>query len=71
MPTVLPRPRVQRARSKRSIASVLFNGFLVVSALALTFVVLMREEEYAFARPEPARVKLEQPDTADLPLPPD
>ena len=39
MPTNLPRPRV---RQKRSVFSVAFNGFLVGSALFLTFMVVVQ-----------------------------
>ena len=62
MPTVLPPipPRPRRAPDKRSTArivfDVVFNTALVVSALMLTFVVLVREEQYAFGKqPRPAQ----------------
>lgn len=45
MPTVLP-PR-RRAEQIKCIASILFNGFLLVSALAFAIVVLVREQDYA------------------------
>ena len=59
MPTTLPHRR--RADEKHSPArivfDVLFNAALVVSALILTFIVLVREEQYAFGRLEsPAQV---------------
>ncbi len=53
MPTALPPipPRRRRAPKKRSLArivfDVVFNTALVVSALMLTFVVLVRQEQYA------------------------
>ena len=54
MPTVLPPlPRPQSATRKRpSVFTILFNTFMVVSALMLAFAVLVREEQYAFPRPE-------------------
>ncbi len=67
LPTILPpRRRVKNAESKeQSVASILFNTFLVVSALLLTFVVLVREEEYALARPDdPAPAAAETPQAA-------
>jgi hypothetical protein len=51
LPTALPRPR-SVARKRPSVFTVLFNTFMVVSALMLAFVVLVREEQYAFPRPE-------------------
>ena len=52
MPTTLPHRR--RADEKRTTArivfDVLFNGAMIVSALILTFIVLVREEQYAFGR---------------------
>ncbi len=56
MPTTLPPipPRSRRAPEKRPLArtvfDVLFNTALVVSALILTFIVLVREEQYAFGQ---------------------
>jgi hypothetical protein len=76
LPTALPRPRV-KTKTKTSAASVVFNTFLVVSAVALTFVVLQREEDYAFARPaDPAPAVEVQTDPPDMTgesmvLPPD
>lgn len=65
MPTVLPpvsRPR--RATKKRSRArlvfDVLFNAALVVSALILTFIVLVREEQYAFGHQQRPGQAIEQ-----------
>lgn len=50
MPTVLPhRRRVSEKRSlARTVFDVLFNGAMVVSALILTFIVLVRQEQYAY-----------------------
>ena len=45
MPTTLPNPRP--APRKRSAGSIVFNTLMVVSALALTFVVLVQEERAA------------------------
>jgi hypothetical protein len=52
LPTVLPRSRraPQKRSPKRVIFDFLFNGTLIVSALALTFIVLQREEENALGR---------------------
>jgi hypothetical protein len=62
LPTALPPipPRPRRASDKRSLArivfDVVFNTALVVSALMLTFIVLIREEQYAFGQqPRPAQ----------------
>ena len=59
MPTTLPHRR--RADEKpspaRIVFDVLFNAALVVSALILTFIVLVREEQYTFGQQEsPAQV---------------
>ena len=53
MPTILPRkPHVATKHPRlRTVFNVLFNTFMVVSALLLTFVVLVREEQYGLARP--------------------
>jgi hypothetical protein len=48
MPTNLPRPSV---KPKRSLFSDVLNGLMLVSALALTFVVVARE--HGFAKGEP------------------
>ena len=52
LPTNLPDRR--RANAKRTTArlvfDVLFNGAMIVSALILTFIVLVREEQYADGR---------------------
>jgi hypothetical protein len=59
LPTDLPhRRRVDKKRSPaRSVFDFLFNAAMVVSALILTFMVLVREEQYAFGRLEnPAQV---------------
>ena len=52
MPTLLPpsRPRVEK---KRRLFGALLNTFMVVSALALTFVVLVQEQRYANGQPGP------------------
>jgi len=52
LPTALPPPRRVEKKRELSIFSVVFNTFLVVSALALTFALLVREEEYALAGPQ-------------------
>ena len=48
MPTALPRPR---AKQKRSLFGVVLNAGMLVSALILTFVVLVREQGYAMGEP--------------------
>ena len=52
MPTNLPlRRRVDEKPSlARTIFDFLFNAVLVTSALILTFIVLVREEQYAFGQ---------------------
>ena len=47
MPTNLPRPRV---KAKTSVFTVLLNGFMLGSALILTFIVLLQEERYAMGQ---------------------
>jgi hypothetical protein len=51
LPTDLPRPRRPESRTTTAV-TFLFNTFMVVSALLLTFVVLVREEQYALAQPD-------------------
>jgi hypothetical protein len=62
LPTTLPHRR--RADEKpspaRIVFDVLFNAALVVSALILTFTVLVREEQYAFGRQQSAIQAIEQ-----------
>jgi len=48
MPTYLPDRRPEKP-AKPGLASILFNTVLVVSALALTYLVLVKEEDYATA----------------------
>ena len=52
MPTALPPRRRIGKKPKLSVFSILLNTFLLVSALGLTFVVLVREEQYALASPD-------------------
>jgi len=63
LPTTLPhRPRTDVKRSPRRVAfDILFNGALLVSALALTFIVLVREERYAYGQQEIANQAVQQP----------
>jgi hypothetical protein len=66
LPTVIPpvwsRPR--RVPEKRSLAGkifdVLFNGALIVSALILTLIVLVREEQYAYGQQQDPAIAIEQ-----------
>ena len=50
MPTALP-PPTRRVEKKRTVFSVVLNACMLVSALALTFVVLVREHGYANGQP--------------------
>ena len=62
MPTTLPHRRradVKPSRA-RTVFDFLFNTALVVSALILTFIVLVREEQYAFGQPESPAQAIEQ-----------
>ena len=49
MPTALPRP--PRVKPKATLFGVVLNTFMVLSALILTFVVLVREQGYAMGEP--------------------
>jgi hypothetical protein len=49
LPTALPRP--PRAKPKRTLFDVVLNTFMVLSALVLTFIVLVREQGYANGQP--------------------
>ena len=49
MPTALPRP--PRVKPKATLFGVVLNTFMVLSALILTFVVLVREQGYANGQP--------------------
>jgi hypothetical protein len=66
LPTVMPpvSPRSPRVPEKRSLAGkifdVLFNGALIVSALILTIIVLVREEQYAYGQQEDPDLAIEQ-----------
>lgn len=53
MPTTLPRKRYGATKHSRvrTVITALFNTFMLVSALLLTFLVLVREEQYALGRP--------------------
>jgi hypothetical protein len=46
----LPPRRVERKTA--SFFTLVLNTFMLVSALLLTFVVLVREEQYAFGQPD-------------------
>ena len=62
MPTTLPhRPRADVKRSPRRVVfDILFNGAMLVSALILTFIVLVREEQFAFGQQEIANQTMQQ-----------
>jgi hypothetical protein len=44
----------------RTVCEFLFNAALVASALIFAFIVLVREEQYAFSRPENPAQAIEQ-----------
>jgi hypothetical protein len=50
LPTALP-PPTRRVEKKRSLFTTVLNTFMVVSALLLTFMVLVREQGYANGQP--------------------
>jgi hypothetical protein len=62
LPTTLPhRRRADEKPSRaRTVFDFLFNTTLIVSALILTFIVLVREEQYAFGQPESPAQAIEQ-----------
>jgi hypothetical protein len=62
LPTNLPhRHRANVKRSPRRVVfDILFNGAMLVSALILTFIVLVREQQYAFGQPEFANQTMQQ-----------
>ena len=63
MPTILPNRRRATAKpvkQKQTVASLLFNAFMICSALALTIVVLVTEERAAFGPQKDAAVTMEQ-----------
>ncbi len=62
MPTTLPhRPRADQKRSRSQLVfDVLFNAAMLVSAMILTFIVLVREEQYAFGQQESAAQMTQQ-----------
>ena len=62
MPTNLPhRPRADVKRSPRRVVfDILFNGAMLVSALILTFIVLVREQQYAFGQQDVATQTAQQ-----------
>jgi len=62
LPTTLPhRPRADVKRSPRRIVfDILFNGAMLVSALILTFIVLVREEQFAFGEQQIANRTMQQ-----------
>ncbi len=62
MPTSLPhRPRADVKRTPRRVVfDIVFNAAMLVSALILTFIVLVREEQYAFGQQEIANQTIQQ-----------
>ncbi|MGI8527597.1 MAG: hypothetical protein ACR2K5_15785 [Pseudolabrys sp.] len=62
MPTNLPRPpdpRAGRAKQKPTKLSRALNIFMIASALALTYVVLVAEEQRAFGQRPPGAAAIE------------
>ena len=68
MPTTLPhRRRADEKPSRaRTVFDFLFNTALVVSALILTCIVLVREEQYAFGQSESPAQAIEQAEQQGL-----
>ena len=62
MPTTLPQRRRsnEKRSTKRIVFDVLFNGALLVSALILTFIVLVREEQFAFGQQQMTTQMMQQ-----------
>lgn len=63
MPTDLPqRPRsaVAKRSTGRLIFDVVFNGAMVISALVLTFLVMVREEQYAMGQQQLANQVMQE-----------
>ncbi len=53
MPTQPPTPPRRGNDKKRSLLGIVLNTLMVVSALALTFMVLVQEQRYANGQPGP------------------
>ncbi len=62
MPTTLPQRRRsnEKRSTKRIVFDVLFNGALLASALILTFIVLVREEQFAFGQQQMTTQMMQQ-----------
>lgn len=68
MPTLLP-PSKRRVEKKHGLFGALLNTFMVVSALALTFMVLVQEQRYANGQPGSLAgtlAAMTQPSPADI-----
>ena len=52
MPTLLPPKSPARIAKRHAVASLVFNGFLVVSATALAVVVMLQEQRYVAQQPD-------------------
>lgn len=70
MPTILPPPRRAERERKLSLLSIVFNLFLVVSALTLTFMVLAREERYALTTSAPMETSAPDANSGIMQVPP-
>jgi hypothetical protein len=57
----MPRPRRAEPKKKPSLFTLLLNTFMIVSGVALTYVVLVREEQYAFAQTDHAAMFSAEP----------
>ncbi len=53
MPTLLPPPRRHVEQKRRRPLDIVLNTLLVVSALALTFLVVLQEQRFANGQPGP------------------
>lgn len=67
MPIDLPPPRPRPSAQKRTFFSVVLQTAMVVSALALTYVVLAAEERYALGRPSNPPEAIEQTEAQNPP----
>jgi hypothetical protein len=60
VPTTLPPRRPVPRSHPRPLRDLVLNGLMLVSALALTFVVLVQEQRYALGQPGPLAGVIEQ-----------
>jgi hypothetical protein len=67
LPIDLPPSRLRRTEQKPTVFSILLQTCMVISAAALTYVVLVREERYALGRIESPAAAVEQTATQSPP----